>query len=179
MRTAILLLLLLLPTLPAWCRQPEEVVREVFAYEQKVQDPRKTINHCSHCFTPGFLTILQRAFARVPGKDKSYVDWNIFGNSQTNTGHFEVGKSSRQGQDSIIPVRVWTGIRSQSTIRDAKARASWPLVRRVEVQLTDVGSGWQIRDMIWEGYDEKTGDQVEHIPPISVRENLVPIAQGR
>lgn len=168
-------LLLVLLSSAGWCRNPEAVVAEIFRYEQRAQNALKTIRACETCFTPGFLGVLERALGRDPRKGGPYVDWNILGNSQTGTGHFEVGQPSFSGSNAVVPVRVWTGLRSEKTVGDAGARASWPNISTVRAHLTDVGAGWQIYDLEWLG--EKRGNDVR--PAIWVRKAVTPIAEGR
>lgn len=172
----ILLLIWFLST-AVWCRSPEAVVTEVFASQQHNQNASKTVKDCAHCFTPGFLSLLQRAFGQDPRKGV-YVDWNIFGNSQTGTGHYQVGRAFYDGAHSVVPVQVWTGLRSQQTTRDHKARANWKAIVTCHVHLTDVGAGWQIYDIQWLAQAARK-DGKHGRPAIWVRKSLTPIAEGR
>lgn len=165
-----ILLLILMLSAVAWCRTPEAVVEEVFGCEQRLQNQQKTVARCAHCFTPGFLGLLERAFARKPA-DGRYVDWNIFGNSQTDTGHYEVGRADYSGRNATVPVRVWSGLRSRRTIQDRQARASWPYIVSARAHLTDVGSGWQIFDLEWLPRQDQ--------PTIWVRKSVTAVAEGR
>lgn len=167
MRILIAIVLSLL-TLPAVARPPAEVVQTLYDTHVATGDQRKTVQLLAHCFTPGFLGILERALKRQP--PNPFVDVDIFANNQMGLGFFEVGKATVKGKEATVPVDLWIGRVNPANRFDRK------LLTRIQVTvfLTDVeeGQGFQIRDLEFL--------PTQHNPkPFRIREWLLPIAEGR
>lgn len=105
---------------------PDQVVSKVYNTHLKTQDMRKTIQQVPKCFTPGLLSILERALKGQPPRPIR--------------GHRYFLQQS-DGSHSEVRIKVWD---SRSKRKDK------PQLGRVI--LTDVkdGDGYQIRDIEWE-----------------------------
>ena len=145
MKTCLSLLVLLL-SLPVFARPPEDVVRQVYSTHLRRNSLEKTVAEVPKCFTPGFLGVIKRALARTPQSGGSYVDADFFVNSQGGWGDYKVGPASITGKDAVVPITLWTGLRSEAVRTDPVKRKSWPTTQ-AKVYLTDVGDGFQIHDL--------------------------------
>ena len=176
------LLCFLLLTITVWAREPEAVVEDVLRTHLEQQNLSKTVAATSKCFTPGFLGVIERALARRPGSNGgAYVDSDFSSNSQTELGHYEVGRAQIAGKDAQVPVKVWSGLRSLNTLKDPSKRASWPYIVKAKYHLTDVGDGdgFQIKDIEWLPRTVTYEGKSTPIPAFWVRKWLEQIGTGR
>lgn len=140
------LFFILLLTAVAWGRTPEDTVRKLYATHDKTDNLDRTVQLAADCFTPGFLSIFQRALAIKPDRGGAFVDVDVLVDSQGGWGDYVVGRAIYDGENVVVPVTLWTGLRSGEVRKDPKLRASWP-TRQARVHLTDVGNGYQIYDI--------------------------------
>lgn len=135
----IVLLFLILTT---WveARTPSEVVLDAFQYDVD-HGMEKTIKDRAYCFTPGFLGIFERALA-LPQGSPAFVDMDYFLCTQDGGSRVGLGVSSVSGKDATVYVKIWRG-----PYRGAPGENE-PTKPRVRVLLTDVGQGYQIRDIV-------------------------------
>lgn len=137
MRFTILFLLL-----TGWvaARTPAEVVLDAFQYDLD-HGMEKTLKDRSYCFTPGFLSVFQRALALKPGS-AAFVDMDYFTCSQDGGHRVGTGETEIRGNEAVVYVKIWQG-----PYRGAPAQKE-PSKPSTKVLLTDLGQGFQIRDIV-------------------------------
>ncbi len=135
-----LLILFLLLTGWALARTPAEVVLDAFQYDID-HGMKKTIQDRSHCFTPGFRGVFERALA-LPQGGPAFVDMDYFLSSQDGGFRVATGKTETSGKDATVYVKLWHG-----PYRGAPAEKE-PTEASVKVLLIDLGQGYQIRDIV-------------------------------
>lgn len=135
-------ILLLLLLLTGWvaARPPSEIVMDAFQYDVD-HGMEKTIKDRAYCFTPGFLGVMERALA-LPQGSAAFVDMDYFLATQDGGLRVGPGESSNSGKDAVVFVKIWSG-----PYRGAPGQKE-PAKPRVKVLLTDLGQGYQIRDIV-------------------------------
>ena len=163
--------------LPALARTPEETVKKVYQSHLTSKSFQETLSQCEDCFTPGFLSVMQRALAKKPGKG-SFVDFDFFVNSQAGFAKFEVGQASVEGKKALVPIRVWNDSRGYEFEKDPARRKA--MAFPALIHLTDVGKGLQITDIEFLGH-LKDGHEsgFSYYPGQTMRPILEKIGQGR
>ena len=58
-------------------------------------------------------------------------------------GDWEVGRATIDGNNAIVPLTLWCGLRSDQVRKNAKLRREWDKSYG-DVYLTNLGEGWQI-----------------------------------
>ena len=174
------ILCFLLLSAAVWARQPEVVVEDVLSTHLRVQNLEKTVRATTRCWTSGFLGVIERALARRPGQGGgAYVDSDFLSRSQTELGFYEVGRATVTGKEARVPVKVWNGLRSLKELKDPKKRAGWQWTCKATYHLTDVGEGFQIKDIVYAPYTQKQDGKSYPIAAWSVRKWLEQIGTGR
>jgi hypothetical protein len=149
MRILLLFLIVLLSS-PLSARTPEETVRKVYQAHLDGKGFKDTLSQCEDCFTPGFLSVMERALAGEPGKDADWVDFDFFVNSQAGFARFEVGTASVKGKEAKVPIRIWNDERGYKFEKDPQRRQemAFPAL----IHLVDVGHGLQITNIEFIGH---------------------------
>lgn len=173
-----IVLFFLLLTLPGFCQStPQDVVRKLYAFHTKDMNAEKTIQQNQDCLTPGFLEIITRAYKKQPPAD--FVDYDIFYSTQDGGMDFEIGESKIQGKEATVQMKSY----QRGDYRNPKPDPNWrkKVKRRpMEVLLADVGHGWQIKDIVWVGYEDIWPDGSKHaVPRNSVRDDLTRIGNSK
>lgn len=172
----VLLFLLVFPALGA--STPTAVVNEVYTAHRARPEMGRTVKEHAACFTPGFLGVIERALAKKPGSG-DFVDADFFFNTQDGGSDFELGAEEVHGKDATVLVQVF----QRGDYRNPKPDPNWRAkVKKIplRVVLTDVGQGFQIKDLEWLPYDYKWPDgSVHRMEGYSVRQMLEKIANSR
>ena len=160
MRKFLVLLFLCLLQSVALAAPPAEVVERVYKYHQKVGNQHKTVKDNRACFTPAFYDVLTRAYARSP-ESGDFVDFDVFFNAQDDGFAYRIGKTSIQGKNATVEMVIYQKAGHRGTKQDGPSQ-------KVSVQLSDVGQGFQIQDII------------HHMkPPMSIRKIVTEVADGK
>lgn len=174
-----LLCLFLLLSAWAWARPPAEVVDQLYTVHLKEDNLRVTTQKAASCFTPGFLGLIERALARTPSSGR-YVDADFLTNSQGGWGDFEIGPTTVKGKDATVKVKVWSGLRSHGPdgplpLSERKAMHQRIKPQQLTVYLTDVGEGFQIKDLEFAAYSAGA----EQLPAFRVRPWLKDLSEHK
>ncbi|MFN8611828.1 MAG: hypothetical protein U0931_30060 [Vulcanimicrobiota bacterium] len=62
-------------------------------------------------------------------------------------GDWEVGRATLDGNNAIVPLTLWCGLRSEAVRKNAQLRRDWDWKYYADVYLTDLGQGWQIYNL--------------------------------
>lgn len=135
----------LIGSTPALAQSPESVVKRFYQAYWNSQDEDKTILSNRHTFTPGLYNLLDRAL-RLEHKAGGCSDaFFVVGNG--GWGDWEVGRASIDGNNSIVPLTLWCGLRSEEVRKNPRLRRDWEYKYYANVYLTNLGQGWQIYNM--------------------------------
>ena len=157
-------LTLLLFSVPAWAQTPEAVVDRFYRTYCATQDEDKTIRAESRSFTPGFYALLDRAIRLEEQKRSCYEAFFVVGNG--GWGDWEAGQATVDGNNAIVPLTLWCGLRSAEVRKNAKLRRDWDKSYG-DVYLTNLGNGWQIYNLKFLRHKYRVSKDV--MPEIDVR----------
>ena len=147
MRIAIVFVLLLL-SLPAAARPPQEVVRQVYDFHKKSEDMKKTVVSNRDCFSPGFYDLALKVLSKPqtgPLKDDD-LDFDFFFDSQDGGWDYELGKVSQSGKEAVVVVNLF----QRGDYRNPHPDPDWKKKRTffpAQIYLIDGGRGFQITDI--------------------------------
>lgn len=138
-------LVLMLLTVSAWAQAPDAVVDRFYRTYWTVQDENKAIRSESRSFTPGFYALLDRVMRLQKRQTRGDSDaFFVVGNG--GWGDWEVGQASIDGNNALVPLTLWCGLRSGEVRKNAKLRREWDKSYG-NVYLTNLGEGWQIYNL--------------------------------
>ncbi|MFN8611788.1 MAG: hypothetical protein U0931_29860 [Vulcanimicrobiota bacterium] len=62
-------------------------------------------------------------------------------------GDWQVGRATVDGNYAIVPLTLWCGLRSEDVRKNAQLRRDWDWKYYADVDLTNLGNGWQIYNL--------------------------------
>jgi hypothetical protein len=131
-------------TLPAAAAEPEALVKELYGKHTKSEKGfENTFKSNRALFAPGLAAVVDRVLIKVDKvlagtSDEAVLDFDPLLDAQDRPTKYEVGNSTKDGSDALVPVTLW--------FDDSQKK-------QIKVRLTEKSGKWLISNVIYEKQD--------------------------